>query len=332
LARLADLPPATTLLAPDQVFLAAARGVLQLVAGDEAEALVDLRAVEVAIRHGRALAGFAPIALAMLAEAELACGSWDDAAAHANLAVSVAEAENRAAMSAACLARARGDPQAMLDALDILVSIDCPFRRGEWQVWRAEALLGTGQADDADQIAATLVAEPGSVALHARLVHSEAARARSDPATARRALAALIDAVPTSQAFLRARVDLARGALLLTSGAEGSGQAALQRAYSTFSGLGAQPWAEHCQQILMRHGQTSEWRHQTSQLSDRERQVAHLVASGLSNGEAAERLYVSRKAIEFHLTNVYQKLGISSRRALASELALTGVGPILRGN
>jgi DNA-binding CsgD family transcriptional regulator len=377
LARLDDLPPAAPLLDPDQVLLIATRGALRLLTGDEDEALVDLRAVEVAIRHGRPLNFFAPFALAFLAEAELGCGSWDDAAAHAGLAVSVAEAENRvvamcathgvagrihaergnwadaqscvdisrqwsevipspanrfyAAMAAACLARARGDPQAMVSALDILVSIECPFRRAEWQVWRAEALLGTGRADAADRLAATVLAERGPGALPARLVRSEVALARSDLPAARHMLTALIDEVPTRQAFLRARVDLARGTLLSTGGVDGGGQAALQRAYTTFSGLGAGPWAQRCQQMLTRHGRASAWRREASPLSERERQVAHLVAAGLSNAETAARLYVSRKAIEFHLTHVYQKLGISSRRALASELAATRMGPVAPG-
>ena len=379
LARLADLPPAATLLDPDQILLIAARGILRLLAGDQAEALADLQGVEIAMRHGRSLTGFAPIALAMLAEAELIHGSWDNAAAHAGLAVTVAEAENRggamcatyavagrihaergnwteadssvktsrlwsdfipspanrfyAGTAAACLARAHGDPQAMMDALD-MISDESPFRRGEQQLWRAEALLGTGQAEEADRLAANLIAGRDSVALHlhAQLVRAEAALARSDLPTARRILTALVGAVPTSQAFLRCRVDLARGTLLLTRGPEGGGQAALQRAYTTFSALGARPWAERCQQILKRNGRTSDWRYRPSELSERERQVAHLVASGLSNAETAARLYVSRKAVEFHLTNVYLKLGISSRRALASELAATRMAPVQPGN
>jgi DNA-binding CsgD family transcriptional regulator len=52
----------------------------------------------------------------------------------------------------------------------------------------------------------------------------------------------------------------------------------------------------------------------------------------LSNAETAARLYVSRKAVEFHLTNVYLKLGISNRRALASELAATRMAPVRSGN
>jgi DNA-binding CsgD family transcriptional regulator len=49
-------------------------------------------------------------------------------------------------------------------------------------------------------------------------------------------------------------------------------------------------------------------------LTDRERDVAALVAQGLSNPEVAARLYVSRKAVEYPLRDIYEKLGIASRR------------------
>jgi len=44
--------------------------------------------------------------------------------------------------------------------------------------------------------------------------------------------------------------------------------------------------------------------------------VAGLVASGRTNQQAAGELFVSVKAIEYHLTNIYAKLGIRSRRDL----------------
>ncbi|MBN9110360.1 MAG: helix-turn-helix transcriptional regulator [Pseudonocardia sp.] len=55
-------------------------------------------------------------------------------------------------------------------------------------------------------------------------------------------------------------------------------------------------------------------------LTDRERDVVALVVRGMTNGEAAAELYVSDKAVEYHLGNVYGKLGIRSRRELRAAL------------
>lgn len=53
-------------------------------------------------------------------------------------------------------------------------------------------------------------------------------------------------------------------------------------------------------------------------LTDQERAIAHAVVSGLSNVEAASRLFVSAKTIETHLTHIYRKLGVASRTQLAA--------------
>nr|WP_281376486.1 helix-turn-helix transcriptional regulator [Actinomycetospora corticicola] len=51
-------------------------------------------------------------------------------------------------------------------------------------------------------------------------------------------------------------------------------------------------------------------------LTPRERQVAGLVARGMTSREAAEVLWVTPKAVDYHLGNVYAKLGLTSRRQL----------------
>ena len=56
-------------------------------------------------------------------------------------------------------------------------------------------------------------------------------------------------------------------------------------------------------------------------LTAQERHVAATVASGLSNAEAARRLFLSPKTVEVHLTHVYRKLGIEGRGQLAAALA-----------
>jgi HD-GYP domain-containing protein (c-di-GMP phosphodiesterase class II) len=52
-------------------------------------------------------------------------------------------------------------------------------------------------------------------------------------------------------------------------------------------------------------------------LSEREVEVACLVAAGCSNPEIAERLVVSRRTAEHHVQHIYAKVGVSSRAAVA---------------
>ncbi|MBP2477540.1 DNA-binding CsgD family transcriptional regulator [Crossiella equi] len=52
-------------------------------------------------------------------------------------------------------------------------------------------------------------------------------------------------------------------------------------------------------------------------LTPQERRIARLVAQGRSNTEIAEELALARRTVEFHLSGVYRKLGITGRRELA---------------
>lgn len=55
-------------------------------------------------------------------------------------------------------------------------------------------------------------------------------------------------------------------------------------------------------------------------LTSRELQVALGVAEGRSNRDIASRLFISQKTVEFHLSNVFGKLGVNSRTQLALAL------------
>ena len=54
------------------------------------------------------------------------------------------------------------------------------------------------------------------------------------------------------------------------------------------------------------------------ELTAREREVAALVASGLTNGQLAERLFISPKTAAVHVSNILAKLGLSTRAEIAA--------------
>ncbi|HEY6493758.1 MAG TPA: helix-turn-helix transcriptional regulator, partial [Trebonia sp.] len=57
-----------------------------------------------------------------------------------------------------------------------------------------------------------------------------------------------------------------------------------------------------------------------SQLTAREREIACLVAAGLSNRQIAEKLFISRRTVDAHLEHIFGKLGITSRVMLTIQL------------
>ena len=59
-------------------------------------------------------------------------------------------------------------------------------------------------------------------------------------------------------------------------------------------------------------------------LTDRETQIMRLVAAGRTNIAIAHKLEVSPRTIAKHLEHIYRKLGVSSRAAAVSRIALAG--------
>ena len=57
-----------------------------------------------------------------------------------------------------------------------------------------------------------------------------------------------------------------------------------------------------------------------SQLTTREREIASLVAAGLSNRQIAEKLFISKRTVDAHLEHIFGKLGITSRVMLTIQL------------
>ena len=119
------------------------------------------------------------------------------------------------------------------------------------------------------------------------------------------------------QPFERARTLLAQGTTERRAKRRAAAREALTAALELFDALGAALWAEKAAAELARipgRGRAP------GELTETERRVAELVASGLSNKEVAARLFVSVRAVEANLSKVYAKLGVRSRTQLAGRL------------
>jgi DNA-binding CsgD family transcriptional regulator len=59
-------------------------------------------------------------------------------------------------------------------------------------------------------------------------------------------------------------------------------------------------------------------------LTEREKEVLHLAAEGLPSNEIAERLFVSKRTVDFHLNGIYTKLGVRTRMQAIREAQRRG--------
>jgi DNA-binding CsgD family transcriptional regulator len=122
--------------------------------------------------------------------------------------------------------------------------------------------------------------------------------------------------------FETARTELAYGARLRRLKRRVHARPHLRTALATFERLGAVPWADQAVAELRATGETAQRRSETGldHLTPQELQVARMLAGGRTTREAAAALFLSPKTIEYHLRNVYLKLGVRSRSELADAI------------
>jgi LuxR family maltose regulon positive regulatory protein len=60
-------------------------------------------------------------------------------------------------------------------------------------------------------------------------------------------------------------------------------------------------------------------------LSERELEILHLIAEGLTNPEIADRLYLSLNTVKVHTRNIYGKLGVHNRTQAVARARALGV-------
>ena len=142
----------------------------------------------------------------------------------------------------------------------------------------------------------------------------EAARGDLDAATA--TLVEALDGDRLGQPFERARTQLALGSVHRRNRKKRAGREALTAASEVFQRLGARLWVERAATELTRIG----GRASAAGLTPTELRVAELIADGRTYREAAAELFISPKTVQWNLSKVYKKLGISSRAELPGRL------------
>ena len=187
---------------------------------------------------------------------------------------------------------------------------------------RIETLIRAGEPETARESLAhferwaesTAVAWARAVVLHCRALLEE------EDADAERLFQAALEAHgEAARPFERARTELAYGEFLRRARHRVEAREHLRAALDIFETLGAVLWAERARVELRASGQTARRRDPSTRdkLTPQELQIAQFVAQGLTNREVAAQLFLSPRTIDFHLRNVFRKLGISSRTQLA---------------
>lgn len=270
-------------------------------------------------------------------------GLWELAGAHARRAVEAAaalpetEEANRgyAASAAAHLAWAQGDPTGVVEAVKPILSFR--NRAGSYEPgtmpWRelyAEALVTLGRLDEADAVLTPyeeLAAERGRRSSQAAASRARGALelARGRPELARQAFALAVEhaaAVPAP--FDEALARYCYGRFLRRAGERRAAFAELSGARQTFLAVQAVPFLERADRELAGTGLAPSPRRgpypSRPPLTPQELAVARLAAAGRTNKEVAAELVVSVKTVEYHLANVFAKLGIRSRRQLVAHV------------
>jgi DNA-binding CsgD family transcriptional regulator len=256
-------------------------------------------------------------------------GELERAGIHASAAADSAahlgafEGAGMARVADAAVGMASGDPEKAIAALEPLTAV-APMLAGLafWPTLVA-ALIDAGDIDRAHDSLEGLEAAAGARGLHmnARTIGLRArlAMARGDLEQAEVLFRLALNEFGPDDPYLeRSLLLLEHGRLQGDRGERLEAVATLQDAHGLLAAIGATPFASLAESDLGRVEARPSRRSARSplDLTEREHDVAVLVAKGYSNPEVAAELYVSRKAVEYHLGNIYRKLGIASRREL----------------
>jgi DNA-binding CsgD family transcriptional regulator len=137
----------------------------------------------------------------------------------------------------------------------------------------------------------------------------------------------------------RIRVELARARLLYGEWLRREqrrvdAREQLRLAHEMFNAMGADGFSERARIELLATGETVRKRtvETRDELTAQEAQIARLARDGRTNPEIGAQLYISPRTVEWHLKNVFTKLGIRSRRELGHRLEGDALGGMSQGD
>jgi DNA-binding CsgD family transcriptional regulator len=259
-------------------------------------------------------------------------GGTGEAGQHARLAEDAAasldydQERPYAAMARALICQASGDYLGMADALGPWrddAALDGRSRRYAvlWRPLLAEGLVGSGQAEQAAAVLDQLRAQSGQASyLQPALAWLDGwlAEQQGSPGQAQEIYQHGEDTASTHSPVHFARLLLAHGRLLRLTGNRKDAVGRLRRAHDVYTALRAAPFIARTEaELAACHLPSGPAKNQSVlALTSRETEVAHLVGKGLSNPEVAAELFISRKAVEYHLGNIYAKCGVHGRQQL----------------
>ena len=159
--------------------------------------------------------------------------------------------------------------------------------------------------------------------------HARAAAMLADGATAERLYREAIERLArmhTRRSQTLARAHLLYGEWLRREHRRVDAREQLRVAHAMLSDMGADAFAERARRELLATGETVRKRtvETLDELTPQEVQVARLAADGQTNPEIGAQLFLSPRTVEWHLTKVFGKLGVSSRKELSAALSEVG--------
>lgn len=202
--------------------------------------------------------------------------------------------------------------------------------RPEWYLLLTRAAIDLGRLDEAEGWATRAEEAAARTGLPGRRAWAGSARARvslargEGPRAAEQAAAAAAFAETSMQPLEAARCRMLEGRALAVAGEIEAAGERLAGAEAVFARCGAERSRDEAARELRRLGRRVPRRGATGTrgaLSPREREVADLVASGASNREIAERLFISVKTVENHVASAIRKLGVPSRAGVGSAIS-----------